>query len=205
MCLGVRLVGRVWWNRVKGGCGGRLGWRLVKWVGRLVMCMWWIGVGIGWCGMGLAGKFEGEFNGSGLLVGEGMAAGSGGSVDEESTGRFSEPEGIAVDNDPSSPSAGDVYVVDTGHTGLNEHGELVPFRVVDKFSGTGKYLGQITAYTAGYEYFLGLTGVAVDAHGMVWVADEHRNEKGERVEGVDTFAGAASECAWRFCQVGRRG
>jgi hypothetical protein len=151
---------------------------------------------------GAGGKFEGEFNGSGLLAGEGKAAGSGGSGDEEATGRFSEPEGIAVDNDPSSPSAGDVYVVDPGHEGLNEHGELVPFRVVDKYSGTGEYLGQITAKTAGYEYFLVLAGVAVDVHGLVWVSDDHYNKNSERIDGVDTFTSDVANLHGSFVKLG---
>jgi hypothetical protein len=91
-------------------------------------------------------KFEGEFNGSGLglgilgsgqLLNEGRAAGSGGLPEEAPTGRFDEPEGIAIDNDPSSPSYGDVYVADThGHaegTGKVE-------QVIDKFSASGEYI-----------------------------------------------------------------
>src|ERR1700722_20669419 len=82
-------------------------------------------------------KFEGEFNGSGLglgmlgsgqLLNEGKAAGSGGLPEEVSTGRFDEPAGIAVDNDPSSPSHGDVYVADSRGNRDSEK------PVVDKFS-----------------------------------------------------------------------
>jgi hypothetical protein len=47
-------------------------------------------------------------------------------------GEFERPESIAVDNDPGSPSFGDVYVADQGHG------------VIDKFSSTGAYLSQIT-------------------------------------------------------------
>ncbi len=91
------------------------------------------------------GVYEGEFNGSGLLLNEGREAGGG--LGEKPTGQFSEPEGIAVDNscqlhrpepltgeacEKSDPSDGDVYVVDVGH------------RVIDKFSATGAYVGQIS-------------------------------------------------------------
>ena len=69
---------------------------------------------------------------------------------------FSDPEAIAIDNDPSSPSKGDVYVTDTGHD------------VIDKFSPTGAYLNQITTGSGGAP-FTGLLGVAVDPNGMVWV------------------------------------
>jgi DNA-binding beta-propeller fold protein YncE len=129
-----------------------------------------------------AGAFEGEFNGSGLLAGEGKAAGSGGLPDEEPTGRFDEPEGIAVDNDPASPSVGDLYVVDAGH------------QVVDKFSATGAYIGQITAKTTETPEgaFIPLRGIAVDPHGEVWVAEEHRNAEHVKVQGVDDLSNAAA-------------
>ena len=59
-------------------------------------------------------KLEGEFDGSGTHANEGIVpAGGGGGAEEVLTGTFDEPEGIAVDNDPASPSFGDVYVVDT--------------------------------------------------------------------------------------------
>jgi NHL repeat-containing protein len=73
------------------------------------------------------------------------------------TGALLLPQGIAVDNseDPLDPSAGDVYVVDSGHD------------VVDKFSATGTYIGQLTE--AGGVAFGELDGVAVDPAGRVWV------------------------------------
>jgi hypothetical protein len=127
-------------------------------------------------------KFEGEFNGSGLglgimgsgqLLNEGKAAGSGGLPEEVPTGRFDEPDGIAVDNDPSSPSFGDVYVAD-------QHGHEETFAshpVVDKFSASGEYIGQITRNPDGEPFsedgFRNLYGVAVDSHGELWV--EERN------------------------------
>jgi DNA-binding beta-propeller fold protein YncE len=51
------------------------------------------------------------------------------------------------------PSAGDVYVADTGHT------------VVDRFSSTGGFLGEISAPLAGQE----IKGVTVDLSGTAWV------------------------------------
>jgi hypothetical protein len=74
------------------------------------------------------------------------------------TGVFSAPSEIAVDNsgNPLDPSAGDVYVVDTGHG------------AIDKFSSTGAYEGQLKETTSGVP-FGGLNGVAVDANGVVWV------------------------------------
>lgn len=63
------------------------------------------------------------------------------------TGQFSSPDGIAIDNnDPSSPSVGDVYVVDPGHN------------VIDKFSATGAYLSQLAETPAGK--FVGVAAVA---------------------------------------------
>ncbi len=114
-----------------------------------------------------AGKFEGEFNGSGTLPGEGIAAGSGGKPGEISTGRFSSPEQIAVDNstEVGDPSKGDVYVVDTGH------------EVIDKFSATGAYLGQFTegctpkpgCSVGALNRFGDVHAVAVDLSGNLWL------------------------------------
>jgi hypothetical protein len=80
---------------------------------------------------------------------------------------FSEPEAIAVDDSGKSvvedPSVGDVYVGDPAHN------------VIDKFSATGKYEGQLTEAPCtpegctGEEAFTELHGVAVDPAGNVWV------------------------------------
>jgi hypothetical protein len=119
-----------------------------------------------------SGTYLGQFNGSGLLFGEGKAAGSGGLANEIPTGQFSSPEGIAIDNScqlhkpvlteattPTcaefDPSNGDVYVADTNN------------KVVDKFSATGGYVGQLTRTPSGV--FETLYGVAVDASGQVFV------------------------------------
>jgi DNA-binding beta-propeller fold protein YncE len=74
------------------------------------------------------------------------------------SGVFSAPSAIAVDNsgNPLDPSAGDVYVVDTGHN------------VIDKFSSAGTYIGQLSETTGGAS-FGELFGVAVDTNGVVWV------------------------------------
>jgi hypothetical protein len=122
-------------------------------------------------------KFEGQFNGSGLLAGEGSAA---------PTGQFAPPASVsvdaahgtlfnlAVDNAAASPSKGDVYVVDPGHN------------VIDKFTATGAYLAQLKGFK------LPVFGVAVDTAGNVWVAEEGR-EGGEFGEGpVQEFDSAAA-------------
>jgi len=92
-----------------------------------------------------------QFSSAGAFVGQwdGSAAPS---------GVFSSPSAIAVDNSgsPLDPSAGDVYVVDTGH------------RAIDKFNAAGGYEGQLKETTGGAP-FGGIDGVAVDASGVVWV------------------------------------
>ena len=115
------------------------------------------------------GAYEGQFDGSGTFevkgtVESGTAAGFGGKPGEVETGRFSSPEGIAVDNDQSSPSFGDVYVADTGHS------------VIDKFSSTGSYEGQLTGTCASAGTcpgsvipFSEIAGVAVGSNGVLWV------------------------------------
>lgn len=91
-----------------------------------------------------SGSFLREFDGSGAP-----------------TGAFSAPSEIAVDNstNPLDPSAGDVYVVDSGHG------------VIDKFTAEGSYIGQLTgtprnSFEIGED---GVTGVAVDGNGVLWV------------------------------------
>jgi hypothetical protein len=130
-------------------------------------------------------EYAGQFNGSGELLNEGKAAGSGGLPDEEPTGRFSGPKSIAIDNDPLSPSYGDVYVV----AGYSE-------KVIDKFTASGEYVGQITVKTIknpkmiNFEYFV---SVAVDTRGQVLVGEEHEEEGAgdlggpSEVNGVDNF------------------
>ena len=105
-----------------------------------------------------------EFSASGGYIGQFDGAGS-------PTGVFSEPEGIAIDNSTSTedPSAGDVYVVDRSQS------------VIDKFSSSGAYLGQLTG--AEGQPFGGLAGVAIDQNGVVWVAQESA--------GIDSFSDAA--------------
>lgn len=67
-------------------------------------------------------------------------------------GQLSSPEGIAIDNDPSSPSYGDVYVVD---------GKAL----VEKFSANGSYINTVSGTQEGE----GLYGVGVDKKGQLWV------------------------------------
>jgi DNA-binding beta-propeller fold protein YncE len=128
------------------------------------------------------GAFLSEFNGSGELLNgkgetfEGKAAGSGGEPGEVETGRFEKPETVAVDNscvlrklsepkltqevcEEEDPSNGDVYVVDAGH------------EVIDKYTPTGEYVGQITEGEGG-RFESRLEGVAVDPKGRVWVYQE---------------------------------
>ncbi|HEY2141526.1 MAG TPA: hypothetical protein VGG98_05645 [Solirubrobacteraceae bacterium] len=93
------------------------------------------------------GSYEGQFDGSGSNVLVEAAAAP--------TGKFSQPTSIAVDNDPGSPSFGDVYVGDAGHA------------AIDKFSATGEYIGQITETPAGG--FGEIEGLAVDASGTLWL------------------------------------
>lgn len=126
-----------------------------------------------------AGAYLGQFNGSGLLPGEGSAS---------PTGQFSAPEGIAVDNSTelTDPSRGDVYVVDTGH------------HVIDKFTATGEYLGQI-AGTPEIGSFGGLDGVGVDTHGALWVADKTYSIEHQ---GADRFNDALANEFVEFVKAG---
>jgi hypothetical protein len=72
---------------------------------------------------------------------------------------------VAVDNDPLSPSFGDLYVLDAGHG------------VIDKFDSSGKYVGRLTGSTGGPFVTAGPLGgpfgVAVDTGGNVWVYESN--------------------------------
>ena len=129
------------------------------------------------------GMFEGQFNGSGAP-----------------TGQFSQPEAIAVDNAcrlhnpvlteatvPScsefDPSNGDVYVVDVGH------------KVMDKFSASGTYIGQIKE--AGTAMFGSLGSVALDPRGELWICES----AGVSHVRVDSFSNAETNAFLSFKEV----
>ncbi|HWX44382.1 MAG TPA: hypothetical protein VNY52_03560 [Solirubrobacteraceae bacterium] len=109
------------------------------------------------------GAYVGQFNGS-------------------TTGAFSwpvnsgkeQPEGlIAVDNstNPSDPSKGDVYVVDEGKAVIGGH-EVSDDEVVDKFSASGVYIGQVTPPEPVAGVKSEVISVAVDRNGGLWVGQE---------------------------------
>jgi len=153
-------------------------------------------------GSELLGEFDGS--GSNVLV-EGGPAGGGGLPEEVPTGRFDEPEGIAVDNDPSSPSFGDVYVADA-HSGAIVNGTNTSNPVVDKFSASGKYIGQITRNPDGEEFaeagFRRLYGVAVDPRGAVWVEESNFGNEPTHQGGATGAASYSNAVAnvWRAFQ-----
>ena len=114
-----------------------------------------------------SGEPLGQFNGSGTfeVVEGGVSKVEHGTA--APAGALSGPTQIAVDDSGSAldPSAGDVYVVDQGHG------------VIDKFSPTGEYIGQLTgSETPGGPFERGeastrsIAGVAVDPSGVVWVS-----------------------------------
>jgi hypothetical protein len=124
-----------------------------------------------------SGAYEGQFDGSGEFEVSGKKELGAAAP----TGRLQAPEWIAIDNSgkPSleDPSVNDVYVTDPGHT------------VVDKFTATGEYVGQLSAACeapgeappclgSGVIPFGELLGVAVDANGDLWV---HSLREGESV------------------------
>jgi len=114
-------------------------------------------------------KLEGEFNGNTSPTGQFVPPAT---VSEHAANGtlFN----LAIDNDPTSPSANDVYVVDPGHN------------VIDKFSAAGVYLSQLTGFQAP------IFGVAVDPAGNVWVAEEGREESGANIGPVQEFDDAVA-------------
>jgi len=82
------------------------------------------------------------------------------------SGLETERSGIAVDNDPASPSFGDVYV-DTTYEDAEDHRA----GAVDKFTATGSYIDQFDFEGEGENRTL--NGVAVDPDGDLWVNAEN--------------------------------
>ncbi len=84
-------------------------------------------------------------------------------------GELEAPALVAVDNDPTSPSYGDVYIGDAGQEGES------PRNLVTKFTSEGTLVetwgehGQVRGSGAAGGAFGGLMGVAVDRGGNVWV------------------------------------
>jgi sugar lactone lactonase YvrE len=115
-----------------------------------------------------------EFNREGGFLAEFKGSG---------TTALSEPEAIAIDNSGETasahPSVGDVYV--TSHVEVAGESK----GVVDKFSSSGAYLGQITE--AEGKAFEPLEGIAVDPKGQVWV---YQAENGEGHTYIDAFSDA---------------
>ncbi len=88
-------------------------------------------------------------------------------LERSGAGAFAHPEGIAIDNDPASPSHGDVYVVDA----LNHR--------VEKFTPNGEFILMLGGEGTGPGQFQGLQGrsVAVDSAGRLYVGDENRVQR----------------------------
>ncbi len=86
-----------------------------------------------------------------------------------SPGQLEAPTFVAVDNDPLSPSHGDVYVAGPGHAGQS------PTNLVTKFDSQGKLLeswgvkGQLDGSIASEGPFGELAGIIVDTLGNLWV------------------------------------
>ncbi len=109
-----------------------------------------------------------EFTSAGAYVGQFAPPGGFG------VGRSSfeqAPLALAVDNsgNPLDPSAGDVYAIDGAS------------KVVDKFSETGAYEGQIATGEGGAPLSLPI-GVAVDPTGVVWVSERSEEVGGTYIE-----------------------
>jgi hypothetical protein len=100
-------------------------------------------------------------------------------------GQFNHPEGVAVDNDPSSPSFGDVYVVDAGNDRIQKSGSDGNFILT--FGGEVNATTHADICLAGESCQAGVAGtapgefeglaqrtVAVGSDGTVYVGDLDR-------------------------------
>ena len=107
-----------------------------------------------------SGAFLGQFNAGGTYEVEGKIETS--SLKPASP--LLEPASIAVDNsqNPSDPSAGDVYVADAGREPVTEQ------ESIDKFSPTGEFIAQLPAVFPEEEDYIG--GLTVDSAGNLWAS-----------------------------------
>jgi len=83
-------------------------------------------------------------------------------------------EGIAVDNSPSSPSSGDVYVVDAEEHAIlkfkpEENGSLKLVTKIKEFHRSEKVEGKTEVVEEFSEFEGEIHGIAVDASGGLWV------------------------------------
>lgn len=131
------------------------------------------------------GAYLGQFNGTGTYEVEGTTF-TKGAVPPQ--GQFTPGEqglaGLAVDSSSSlgDPSKGDVYVLDSANN------------VVDKFSATGEYEGQLegrcgspgTCPGSATPFFRPFA-VTVDPSGNVWVAEDRGEGPGGALNGAEDF------------------
>ncbi len=113
----------------------------------------------GWRSSAPSGAYVGQFNGSAAPAGAFSWPSTVGGIGY--SGGHTGPEGgIAIDNssNPLDPSKGDVYVLNSTAAHPSES-------VVEKFSASGTYIGEIVDPKEG----LPPTGVAVDPSGTLWV------------------------------------
>jgi hypothetical protein len=117
----------------------------------------------------------------------------------QEVGALEEPQAIAIDNScalrklaepkckEEDPSNGDVYVsTHDSSIGYNpNNGELAT--VVDKFSASGAYMGQLNE-GMGSEYGR-MLGVSVDANGLVWTS-RYGAAVNTGIEGIHDFSNA---------------
>jgi len=91
------------------------------------------------------GQYEGQFNGVEI---------DGTRAKTPAPAKLAGPESIAIDNNPSSESYGDIYVADNSE------------EVVDKFSPTGEFILQLPLEKVSNRT---IEGLAVDPSGNVWI------------------------------------
>jgi hypothetical protein len=117
-----------------------------------------------------SGLYLGQFDGTGAFEVEGKKEAG----PPAPTGKFAQPDGVAINSNPLGSATGNVYVADSGN------------RVIDRFGATGQYLGQLketcekpeSPPCAGSKSipFGRLDALAFDSSGNLWVSESREGE-----------------------------
>jgi hypothetical protein len=111
-------------------------------------------------------------------------------------GQLEAPTFVAVDNDPASPSHGDVYVAGPGKPGESTANLVTKFSAEGALDETWGASGQLSGSSAPEGPFGEITGIAVDPSGKLWVYGGPTSSAQSRVHMFVFEAAGAFSVGW---------